>query len=355
MDTPIFLKDFLKAQSLDALVITRHANFAWLAGGGRSFIGTGSDFGAAQLLVMPAKMVVIANNIEAARLQAEELPEGCRVISYNWWEDGQPAKLVADLVGSGALGADGPFPGASDVGGTLAPLRWTLTPAEQDAARHFGRLTGEALEEACRALQPGETEFEVAARLSAACLARGLDPVTRLVAADERTRQWRHPLPTHKRIQKYAMVVIGTQARGLVISASRLVHFGTPPDDLTHKANACTKVDAAVIKATVPGATASQLFELLRSTYAEVGYPDEWQFHHQGGLAGYAAREWRATPTSPHQVAEGQIYAWNPTIQGVKSEDTVMTTATGPEIITATGNWPTIDVDGIKRPGILIR
>jgi len=36
------LRQFLAAQYLDALVITRHANFAWLTGG-RSSIGVGAE------------------------------------------------------------------------------------------------------------------------------------------------------------------------------------------------------------------------------------------------------------------------------------------------------------------------
>lgn len=354
MQTPAHLKAFLHSQGLGALVITRHANFAWLTGG-RAFIGTGAESGAAQVLVTPERMLVVTSNIEAGRLQAEELPEGWGVHSYNWWEDGQPARLIQSLAGGGALGADGPFPGARDVEGALAPLRWTLTTEQQRLARTLGQETGQALEAVARSFAPGETEHQVAARIGAALIARGIDPVVRLVAADQRTRQWRHPLPTGARVERYAMLVVCGQRQGLVMSATRLVHFGPVPDDLLQRSLACARVDAAFIRATRPGATAASVFAAAQAAYAAAGYPDEWQHHHQGGLIAYAAREYRATPTNQQPIARGQLFAWNPTIAGVKSEDSVLLGEEGPEVLTATGDWPQHHVDGLERPAILTR
>jgi antitoxin VapB len=91
--------------------------------------------------------------------------------------------------------------------------------------------------------------------------------------------------------------------------------------------------------------------------YREAGFPEEWQLHHQGGLAGYAPREIVATPTSDAEVLLGQAYAWNPSITGTKSEDTILIGKDGNEILTAIGGWPTITVktDGrsLERPDIL--
>jgi hypothetical protein len=40
-------------------------------------------------------------------------------------------------------------------------------------------------------------------------------------------------------------------------------------------------------------------------------------------------------------------YAWNPTVQGSKSEDTYLVTADGVENLTATGDWPTRSVEPV--------
>ena len=66
--------------------------------------------------------------------------------------------------------------------------------------------------------------------------------VVNLIATDERIFNFRHPLPTHKRLERYAMLVLCGRQRGLVCSITRLVHFGRLPDDLRRKAEApCDK------------------------------------------------------------------------------------------------------------------
>ncbi|HEX8037393.1 MAG TPA: hypothetical protein VF510_26290, partial [Ktedonobacterales bacterium] len=88
------------------------------------------------------------------------------------------------------------------------------------------------------------------------------------------------------------------------------------------------------------------------------GYPNAIDEHHQGGLAGYLTREEIATPISATRIAVNQAFAWNPSIRGVKSEDTIVLTAHGPEVLTAPKGWPAwnIEVDGhiVARPAILV-
>jgi hypothetical protein len=62
-------------------------------------------------------------------------------------------------------------------------------------------------------------------------------------------------------------------------------------------------------------------------------------------------------PTATEVVEPGQAFAWNPSITGVKSEDTILVGKEKNEVITATGDWPTIPVEidarVIHRPVIL--
>jgi hypothetical protein len=48
-------------------------------------------------------------------------------------------------------------------------------------------------------------------------------------------------------------------------------------------------------------------------------------------------------------------FAWNPTIQGAKSEDTVLVTENGFEVLTATGEWPTAYFAGVAHDVTLAR
>jgi antitoxin VapB len=74
-------------------------------------------------------------------------------------------------------------------------------------------------------------------------------------------------------------------------------------------------------------------------------------------LAGYEPREITATPTSTQPILSGQTFAWNPSIKGVKSEDTILVGEQFNEILTEMNDWPAIEVrigdQIIKRPAIL--
>jgi antitoxin VapB len=120
------------------------------------------------------------------------------------------------------------------------------------------------------------------------------------------------------------------------------------PDILQKQRNLQT-IDAIYNLNSRPGAVAGDIFAKAQQAYAYAGYPDEWQLHHQGGATGYAGREYRAGPGSPEVVAEWQAFAWNPSITGTKSEDTVLVSSEPGhelEVLTTTpdSTWPTVTV-----------
>lgn len=62
--------------------------------------------------------------------------------------------------------------------------------------------------------------------------------------------------------------------------------------------------------------------------------------HHQGGPTGYGCREFVVIPGLDKKIHTGQAYAWNPTIQGTKCEETTYLTDEKVEIFTRTKDWP---------------
>jgi antitoxin VapB len=58
-------------------------------------------------------------------------------------------------------------------------------------------------------------------------------------------------------------------------------------------------------------------------------------------------------------ILVGQAFAWNPSITGTKSEDTILIGRDQNEIITEMSDWPAIDVQvgdqTIRRPAIFER
>jgi Xaa-Pro aminopeptidase len=153
------------------------------------------------------------------------------------------------------------------------------------------------------------------------------------------------------------MLIVCGRKWGLVCSITRLVYFGHLPAELRRKAEVVARIDAAYISTTRPGQTLDEIFRRATDVYHETGFPNEWQLHHQGGSAGYEPREFIATPTSTEKVTVGQAYAWNPSITGTKSEDTILVGPNGNEIMTEIPGWPMlpIAIDGqtILRPAIL--
>ncbi|MFQ5857293.1 MAG: M24 family metallopeptidase [Anaerolineae bacterium] len=347
----------LDDQGLDALLLSRVSSFAWVTGGAASYVNTATDIGAATVLWTPHRKYVITDNIEAPRLRAEE---GLKDLGFKfkvapWYEkDDVMAELTAGL----KLGADTPYPGAVDVSTEVGALRARLTPAEGERFRQLGRLCADAVQAAVRAITPGQTEYEIAAQLAAETLARGVLPTVNLIATDERIFNFRHPLPTDRRLERYVMLVLCGRKWGLVCSVTRLVHFGSLPEELQRKMEAVARIDATFIAATRPGGRIADIFQKATQTYAEAGFPDEWQRHHQGGAAGYQPREYVATLDSQEIVHEGQAFAWNPSITGTKSEDTILVGPEANEILTATDDWPmaAVEVRGqaIPRPEILV-
>ena len=350
------LRDLLAQHHVGAVLLQRASSFAWATCGASSYINTASTTGAASLLVTPSGRYVIADTIESPRLLQEEKLE-----AQGWefrvapWHGARTA--VSDLTRGLRLGCDMPYPDAVDLAAPLSRLRVNLLPEEGERFRALGRLCAEAMDAAARGIRPGDTEFEIAARLAHEAQRRGAQPIVNLIATDERIFSFRHPLPTDKKLERYAMLVLCGRKWGLVCSITRLVHFGKLPDDVRRKVEACAKVDAAMIAATRPGQTLGQVFDRATAAYAAAGFPDEWQLHHQGGPAGYEPREFLATPGLGDIVSAGQAYAWNPSITGTKSEDTILVGENGNDVLTAIAGWPMLEavVDGraIRRPAIL--
>ncbi len=352
------IRNYMAQAGFDAMVLKTRANFAWVTGGRDNHIVSTSEFGVADLIVLPEKVVCVTNSIEARRIQEEELFDlDIEMVAPDWTEsaDGQlDALLHGKRVGFDTRDARG-----VNVAADLSELRRTLTPQQQEQYRWVCRETAQILERVARQIRPGQTEHEIAASLAGEVMRRGLTPVVTLVSTDERVFNYRHPIPTAKRLEKYAMLVICAEKYGLVANATRFVHFGPLPTHLAESKQKCAYIDVCMNAATRPGKRVSDVFQTAIDAYREVGYPDDWKLLHQGGPTGYASREFLATPKTHQIIQVGQAYAWNPAIRGIKSEDTILVGETDNEFLTHTGDWPYLQVewDGrtYLRPDILVQ
>jgi Xaa-Pro dipeptidase len=352
------VRRFLKEKALDGFLINKVSNFAWFTGGKINYVGLHTEIGVCKLLITENKIYYLTNNIEYPRISEEELKNlGFEPVIENWYEENFIEKIRE--IGCKYVGAD-----IRDYSPTFVPfniekLHYPLLPQEIDRYKELGKRVSEVMTEVCKEIKLGEKEVEVAGRLSKKLLSKNIIPIVLLIASDERIERYRHPVPTEKEIERYVMVVLCARKYGLIVSLTRLVHFGKLSDELKKKHISVCKVDAVFINSTKKGVKISDVFEKGVKCYEEMGFPEEWRKHHQGGPTGYSTRYFRATKYTYDLIEENQAFAWNPSITGTKSEDTIITVQNQQLIITEDKNWPMVKVEvedkEILRPDILIK
>ena len=344
---------FLERHNLDGILLTLQSNFAWYTDGGRGHVSVGTEESIAQLLITRSEEHLYTDTTEHARLTREEMRWNFQQEHLqSWWDDERDRPNVAALFGR-RIESD-----AGRLQREFARVRYSLLPEEVSRYRELGKDVAAACWDTTLAVRRGMTEFDLAAELSMRLMRNGVYPLVLMVGFDERLRSYRHPLPTMNRLKNTALISVCGRRSGLVASSSRLISLGPLSDDLLNRHRAAACVDAWLQTQTVPGALVAQIFEGVKEQYELVGYPNEWQLHHQGGATGYTTRDYRASGLSEEVVQDNQAFAWNPTITGTKSEETIIAKERGCEILTLDSRWPTLEVETngvvVKRPDILV-
>ncbi|WP_435362064.1 M24 family metallopeptidase [Haloarchaeobius sp. DFWS5] len=345
------LDAYLAANDLDEVWFAEPNSFAWLTGGDNE-VARGAGVAAAGYDGNHVR--IVTNDIEAERLRDEEVTDS--VHPFVWYEHSL-GEAVAEHSEADAAAADFDVPGFEDL--DASPLRQPLTDDDIDAYRALGADVADAVEAVCRGIESTDTEVEVAAELRGTLAERGIDSPVALVGGSRRAQLYRHYTPKDEELGDYALASVTAVRDGLWASCTRTVTFDEP-DWFRERHDAAARVEATALAATreigQQGGTSGDVFGAIQAAYDELGYPDEWRRHHQGGAAGFAGREWKATPDGVEPVHLPQGYAWNPTVQGAKSEDTVLVTESGFEVLTQSGgDWPTDSVEAVGYDGAVSR
>jgi len=336
----------LDRHGADRLVLTTPGTVSWYLDGARAHVVMAVDAGVCVVVVDHSGDLVVTTRNEVDRLQAEELPQDVQVRVVQWWEP-----LAADSAPAGELREGDPA-----VDADLRSARASLLPGERERYRSLGHDTACALTDACQALDPSLEEWQAAAVVAAGLLERGAEPVVLLVAGAERAPRFRHPLPTAAPLGELAMLVVCARRHGLIVSATRWVAFAALPEEQAALFSRVREVDAAFLRATRSGRAVGDVLADGVAAYQAHGFDEaEWTRHHQGGATGYLPRDPVATPGLSDVVVEDQAFAWNPSVAGAKSEDTVLVAGTGVEVLSTDPRWPSHPVSsGPDRPGVLL-
>lgn len=294
---------------------------------------------------------IVVNSIEAPRLRDTELAGlPVRWSECPWTEDRR------SLLPSGQdVGSDAALPERRDLSRPLAQLRRSFDAVHQELLADVSADAAAAVGSAALTLTPGMTEHQATARVAHELLVRGMDPVCLFTGADGRGERHRHPLPTAAVARKGFMLVCCARRHGLIASVTRHVSFEVPEPAALDAYHRLLLVEKAFLDASAPGTTLGTVVDQGFKEYGRQGFdPAEWQRHHQGGLSGVTPREYPAVPASSDVISAGSVLAWNPSAGPWKVEDTSLVTPTGLRTLVQDAQWPTIEVGGRVRPGVLV-
>jgi len=325
------LQELMNERGVGALLLSTPVNFAWYTGGADNRVDHGDPVGVASVLLTRDDAYILTNNIEAPRMREEQTPQ-MEVVEHPWHEES--TELLRELTGDASTGTDFFSEVGPDLSAEVSPLRYVLDGDAIESYRRLGADTAHAVSEAAGSLSPDTDELEAAAELSAACLKRGMFAPVLLAASEERLVRHRHPVPHGGPLGRQAMLVVCAERGGLFVSLTRMIYFEEPDPETARRQEACKELLRRMREeATREGRTLAQAFEDCRRFYGEAGFAEGWRDHHQGGMTGYASRELIATRRTQQEIREGQAFAWNPSLEGAKAEETFVLGPHGPEIL----------------------
>jgi Xaa-Pro dipeptidase len=355
------VREFLDATGHDAVVLGLADSVAWFTSGGDLGQDLGSDHSAILLYINRTSRAVITDNVQSGRVFEEELAGlGFQLKERPWYDDSY--QVMMELCHSKRVATDLGWSGCSRArreGDALRNLRRQLTHIERQRLRVLGRTLTSAVEATCRNFHPGEREADVAGHLAHRLIREGVAPVSLRVASDDRLARFRQPTFTASPILKRATIAVTGKRHGLCASVSRIVSFGKPDKEFRENYSVTTMVDATYIFFSRPGERLSEVFRRSKRIYEKFGHAHEWTLDYQGNLIGYTPHEMLLRPDSNLVLESNMALAWSPSVGSARTADTIVIDSRGFEIVTATQNWPQIDVTVkgflIPRPGILER
>ncbi|WP_075795080.1 M24 family metallopeptidase [Massilia putida] len=330
--------------------------FAWATAGGDAAVLLVADCGVAEVLVTRDDAVILTDAIEAERLRLEQVPPGFTFHIAPWAETELRDTYVLGAAAGGAVLSDRPRHGNGNGNGeqplpaSLRLRRMVLQPSEQERYRALGRDAAGAMTDTLRAARPEWTELELAAAGAQALWRRGIQPALVLAGGSRRLQAFRHPVPTMEPLGSRAMLVFCARRHGLVASLSRGVAFGRLSDDERNAQADLLQVEATGLDAVRPGQSLAAVYHALDAAYRHVNRGEAIREHHQGGIAGYQAREIVASPSTATGIETGMAFALNPSFAGMKVEDTFLLGAGGLDNLTLDPDWPATTIQGRARP-----
>jgi Xaa-Pro dipeptidase len=344
----------------DAIVIGTQSNYSWLSCGGTSKVLLTSDIAVAYCVITKKNRFLVAYTMDGPRNIEEELEGmGFEPVFIRWYENSLEGKVLELVKGYKVL-SDIPLEGAAVSMKEFYGLHYPLTEWEINRFRRIDQDAERLLKKAADYAKPGMLETEVESELISLFVKAGYFPIVVLLGSDERIMKYRHLIAKEKKIDKYLLLILVMRKFGLNAVLTRSVYFGDKlPDEIYRKFRAASTIAAHCIALTIPGVKFSTILEMQKKLYSDLGYPEEWKNHFQGGITGYVCNDSSLALDPDAIVVENQTCNWFITITGVNTEDTCISGKDRGEVLTHTGSWPlkeySVGNQNIMMPDILYK
>lgn len=338
------VKRLLTSRKLSGLLLAKQSNLHWFTGGKMNNIIKNEDISLIYLYITEKKKYLLATNSDNDRMMDEELAGlGFESVFYNWYD-----QSVFDALGKihkpSAIGADINFPDTIMMQDEISNIRRSLTPHEIE---RFRKLVGEhakILTDFCLRLKPGLSEREIAAKFTYQCSLLGIRLPVLMIGGDDRAYKYRHPAFTDNIVKKHILFATVGEKDGLYAPTSRVIHFGNASEELKSKMDAANYVESFAAHKSFPGTALKDIFEAIKEAYKRKGFDGEWKNHTQGGLTNYKPCEYIIDSHSEIKLIANEAISFNPTIAGVKAEDTYIITEDGTRQISGDKRWPRSEI-----------
>jgi len=383
---------FFLQEGLTGLILADPANVSWMLGGDVPDSGFPPGSGAPAFLVADKKVYLVATDPELQNLtsrQAKSLVVGS--ISLYWTEALanrglflEAQRLCPRVVGTDTMPLAAPPLSLIErrllygdkaeekkeadpvtdrlrlLGSKMRNLRLPYLPQEIERYRALGRQLAQVCETVARQVQPGQSDFEIAALASRELIRQQLQPVEIRIALDESAVNFSTVSLRGDTLAQFAQISLTARKAGLHASVSRLVHFGAVPDKLARRQDGVTKTMAGLVEALKTGQKVAEVIKPIPPPGGKEKLSKAWQGLPLGWATGYQAKEFILSARGEEFVDEGLVCVLLPQLEGGRLEETVRLEASGFEILTPPGaDWPVLELTvrgkPLRLPGILVR
>ncbi|OFW63081.1 MAG: hypothetical protein A2Z35_05070 [Actinobacteria bacterium RBG_19FT_COMBO_36_27] len=132
-----------------------------------------------------------------------------------------------------------------------------------------------------------------------------------LIGSDDRINKYRHPIPTDKKINKIVMIAPAIRKWGIHVPMARMIYFGKKiPGEIRGKYEAACQIEANIFKNCIPNNKFSDIFEMQKFLYNNLGFTNEWKKHFQGGLTGYFINDPTKYNDKDAFIKKNQTFNW---------------------------------------------